>query len=351
VAHALPAGSQIALFAFDDAPRLVVPLTSSADEVAKAAAGLRSGGRFTALNDAIFDAVKLLGDAPPGRRAVLVITDGRDENSALAAEDGVQAAREQRIPVFAVGVGAVDERSLRRIAKLTGGEYFTARSKPAAVAGRVLALTPASQAPLRAAVATPPIAQPEPAAAAAVASAPAAPRAAAPSGIGEILLFGFGAALIVLAGGLGFFFWRRSQSSSAPVAEEALVPSPSDEPTIISRLDGVGAADSTLVLTLKPLLHITKGPNFGRFFEVSLEAATSVGRAQGNDVVLDDRAVSGQHCRVRPGESGGFEILDLRSTNGTYVNEKKVTREKLTAGDVIKVGETLLQFRMDHIKQ
>jgi hypothetical protein len=350
--QALPAGSQVALFAFDDTPRLLVPLTPRPAEIAKAVAGLHGGGRYTALNDAIFDAVTLLREAPTARRAVLVITDGLDENSALVAEDGVQAAREHRIPVFTAGIGAVQERTLRRIAKLTGGEYFAPRSKPTAVTARLLALTPDGPPPSRPSV---PLA-PAPAAQAAAATAPGPPPApvtvdrAPASPISMRVLLGTIGALVLLGAALGFVYWRRPRPTRAPEAWE-VAPGPVDEPTIISRHEGLGSADSTLVLTLKPLLHVTKGPNFGKFFEVSLEAATSIGRAQGNDVVLDDRAVSGQHCRVRPSESGGFEVLDLRSTNGTYVNEKKVAREKLTAGDVIKVGETLMQFRMDHMKQ
>jgi pSer/pThr/pTyr-binding forkhead associated (FHA) protein len=60
--------------------------------------------------------------------------------------------------------------------------------------------------------------------------------------------------------------------------------------------------------------------------------------------------VSSQHCRIRPAEQGGFEVLDLKSTNGTFVNERRVTRHPIGPGDNLKVGQTVLQFRMDHIK-
>jgi pSer/pThr/pTyr-binding forkhead associated (FHA) protein len=85
-------------------------------------------------------------------------------------------------------------------------------------------------------------------------------------------------------------------------------------------------------------------------YEVSNQAATAVGRAPGNDVVVEDPAVSSQHCRIRPADGGGFELIDLKSTNGTFLNERRVTREQLAAGDNIKVGQTVLQFRMDHLK-
>jgi len=53
---------------------------------------------------------------------------------------------------------------------------------------------------------------------------------------------------------------------------------------------------------------------------------------------------------VRVAAEGGFEVLDLGSTNGTWVNERRVGRHSLAAGDSIKLGESLLQFRMDHLK-
>jgi pSer/pThr/pTyr-binding forkhead associated (FHA) protein len=49
---------------------------------------------------------------------------------------------------------------------------------------------------------------------------------------------------------------------------------------------------------------------------------------------------------VRP-EDGRFVVHDLRSTNGTLVNEKKVSRHVLEEGDVIGIGETSLQFRRE----
>ena len=84
----------------------------------------------------------------------------------------------------------------------------------------------------------------------------------------------------------------------------------------------------------------------GNKWEVTIfpSACYSIGRGKDNDIVLDDVSVSSQHCRVRP-EEGGFALHDLKSTNGTFVNERRVTRHALAEGDVIKLGETYLQFR------
>ena len=74
-----------------------------------------------------------------------------------------------------------------------------------------------------------------------------------------------------------------------------------------------------------------------------------MGRARANDVVLEDEAISGQHMRIRP-EDGRFVLHDLGSTNGTRVNERRVSRHPLQDGDVIRVGDTSLRFRLSQGK-
>jgi pSer/pThr/pTyr-binding forkhead associated (FHA) protein len=56
--------------------------------------------------------------------------------------------------------------------------------------------------------------------------------------------------------------------------------------------------------------------------------------------------VSSQHCRIRP-DGDRFVLQDLESTNGTRVNDRRVKKHVLAEGDVIQIGETKLEFRMD----
>ena len=121
---ALPPGSQAAVLAFADQSQILLPRTSDLVAIEAAVASLRPTGRTTALHDALYDASRYLRDGPATRRAVILLTDGRDEGSALSLEDGLKVAQETRIPVFCVGVAKVEERVLRRVAKLTSGEYL-----------------------------------------------------------------------------------------------------------------------------------------------------------------------------------------------------------------------------------
>jgi pSer/pThr/pTyr-binding forkhead associated (FHA) protein len=63
----------------------------------------------------------------------------------------------------------------------------------------------------------------------------------------------------------------------------------------------------------------------------------TVGRAPRADFIVDGDLVSRLHCRISAG-AGEIEVADLDSTNGTYVNGKRVSRALLTDGDRLAVG-------------
>ena len=73
-------------------------------------------------------------------------------------------------------------------------------------------------------------------------------------------------------------------------------------------------------------------------------AVRIVGRDQGADLVVDVPLVSRVHCRLDV-KSAEIEVTDLSSTNGTFVNDKRVTRASLTAGDRLRVGR--LEFNVE----
>ena len=77
----------------------------------------------------------------------------------------------------------------------------------------------------------------------------------------------------------------------------------------------------------------------------SLEDELTIGRAEGNKVILDDSYVSQFHARIFPkGETCVIE--DMGSTNGTYLNKRRLTAPaELARGDRVKVGKTVLEMR------
>jgi len=72
-------------------------------------------------------------------------------------------------------------------------------------------------------------------------------------------------------------------------------------------------------------------------------ATTTIGRLPDNVVVIDNPAVSGHHaCVFRDGEQ--FVVEDLASTNGTFVNGKRITRHPLRHGDTMRLGKHTILF-------
>ena len=311
----------------------------------RAVDGLRTAGSHTALNDALYDASRYLRDGPGRRRAILLVTDGRDERSAVNLEDGLAVAQQAGIPVFCVGLGRVDERVLRRIAKLTGGQYLRGITRPtrARSRGRCCGLPrppPPRDVP-RLAKAPPPTAPP-------VAGAPPPARPAA----SPLFWTGAGLLLLALAGALAAL--RHAEAGGGGDAADARPPlrsppAPDDgaPPTMFARLDvSREKLQKTMLLREKPVLVVTAGARLGNVFRLSRGSTISVGRARANDIVLDDVAVSSQHCRIRP-EDDRFVVHDLDSTNGTRVNDRSVKKHVLAEGDVIQIGETRLEYRME----
>ena len=63
-----------------------------------------------------------------------------------------------------------------------------------------------------------------------------------------------------------------------------------------------------------------------------------IGRANDNEIVVSDLSVSRYHAELRRDNRGGYEIADLTSHNGTYVNGQRVTSAPVTEADIISIG-------------
>ena len=86
------------------------------------------------------------------------------------------------------------------------------------------------------------------------------------------------------------------------------------------------------------------GPYDGRVFEL-LQAELAVGRAVDNDIVLDDPSLSRKHARIYRRGVAELEIEDLGSSNGSFINQRKVGRGTARPGDTLRFGE--LGFRVE----
>ncbi len=77
---------------------------------------------------------------------------------------------------------------------------------------------------------------------------------------------------------------------------------------------------------------------------------TTFGRKEGNDIVIDNPAVSGFHGKIKK-EGEAYFVEDLDSTNGTFINGRRIKKEELKNKDQVRVARHILEFISDQSSQ
>ena len=104
-------------------------------------------------------------------------------------------------------------------------------------------------------------------------------------------------------------------------------------------LDGQGGPGSVQLLGwLVPL----QGPQKGELF--TLQPATIIGTTPDCTICLSDKFMSSKHAEIKA-ENGMWILRDTGSTNGTYVNNRRIDRHELVDNDFIKFGMNMLKFK------
>jgi diguanylate cyclase (GGDEF)-like protein len=98
-----------------------------------------------------------------------------------------------------------------------------------------------------------------------------------------------------------------------------------------------------------PCLVMISGDEMGRRYELGTQEVT-IGRAETCTICVNSDQVSRRHATLQY-ILGRYYLVDMQSTNGTFVNEQKVERAKLADGDKIRVGKTVLKYTESHVEQ
>ncbi len=85
----------------------------------------------------------------------------------------------------------------------------------------------------------------------------------------------------------------------------------------------------------------SEGPEPAWTFRIAPGTIKTLGRAPRADFIIDAALVSRQHCRLTAA-SDTLEVVDLSSTNGTFVNDKRIERAEIANGDRLRVGRVEL---------
>jgi hypothetical protein len=306
----------------------------------------------TALYDALAVSVEGAQSAPVPRRAIILLTDGREsEASERTAEEALQTAASAGIPVFAVALGdSADTSFLQQAATVSGGtllvaptsedvpdvfsaigeqlrgQYGLAVEVPEGLAG------PASEMIIRIDVggrilsATAPLQRPEP---------PASDDG------GSVPIFAIIAVAIVIAVALlAAYLWYRRRRARPTFAVR---PGAGRAPPTPVRRETPGANAAT-VRTPMYQLTVTDGPNTGASVALSSQPI-DIGAAPSCDLRLDASDGTGlRHARVWL-QGDRFVLHHLARGATTYVADKPVEWATLEEDDTVRIGPHVLMVR------
>ncbi len=94
-------------------------------------------------------------------------------------------------------------------------------------------------------------------------------------------------------------------------------------------------------MSMNMRLIVRQGPQAGQAFELQ-KPVLSVGRSRDNDIQIDDTKISRRHASLTRTESG-YVLQDLGSTNGTFINNRRITMPTpIQPGDIIAFGDSVM---------
>jgi len=393
---------KVAIVTFGNTVNLVFGITSKSDEIKQKVEALAADENPVAskLYDGILKAIETVRSASdlPARRAVVVISDGKDLKSDVEIEDCIREANKINLPIYTIGYSKLNRKDrdkylskLRRLSKLTRGMYQNApdASSIASLYSSlgaqlkniyVLSLAPADLKAdgkvreLRISLSqetsklesdgynfTIPTNQkcvyPKP-------PPPSMPAWVMPAAIGG----GVGLLLIILLIVLSLRAKKKRlalEARQCPACGD-LRPEGSDEcPRCIAAQKAAKKKQAPDTLhedspppgahpppepapgpePLAQLMIIAGGGQVakGHSFDI-IEQTTVLGRDEDKcQILIPEGKASRVHATIYLGAEG-FELHDLESANGTYINEEQITEAPLYHGDEIRIGALKMKF-------
>jgi Mg-chelatase subunit ChlD len=314
---------QLAVYSFAANLEAVAEFGTPRSELADRLAKVKAAGLATELYRNALEAMQVLGGVDAARKALVLISDGRAEDTTFTLEQVVARARELGVVIYGMGFaetpqGTIHLQSLRRLAAETGGPFaeleagtrrepeefahdFYGHLQSGGVAVADLAGVPAGAAvefEVRTASHR---------ALRHIFTRGAAATTTAPPQDRRTWLITAGALLLLGAG--GFMFLRRKPEAG-----------PRQVYARLKLLDSDGTEHAMTTTALR------------------------VGRGADNDLTLRNDSISRHHAEIHRARDGSFAITDLGAGNGVLVNGEKVERAPLKHEDVIELGEVRLRF-------
>ncbi len=153
------------------------------------------------------------------------------------------------------------------------------------------------------------------------------------------LLIGGGAVVLALLGVIAWMMWQQQQR---PARARQSIPPPPPPPAVSGGLSSAPGPSSGR-MGGQAYLVVRQGANAGG--RIAVGQRLLMGRSSQNDVTLQDSKVSRQHARIEQ-RPDGYYLVDQQSSNGSFVNGRRVSQQLLRSGDEIRLGSTVMEFRL-----
>ena len=349
-----PSGSKAALLVYAQGVIVKQALTDAASVNSSSLGSQQEYGEFISKQFALglSEAWKLLANQPDARKILVVIGDGQDDKEDISAElkKAVSDLKESGVEVYSIFYSTAPEdgpQGQQNMAKVGYTDHFTATSRDnfSSLAGNIseaigakyyvdfpgdklewdgadheftLSISNVDKEPKT--LTLPVLSVPKP-----------------PEEEGSTWWIWLLVILAIILLVVIIVIIRRRQ----PVMEMPIEPAPVVAGPMKTVMLGVGGAEDSMPIVgwIVPL----GGPNQYQTFKL-LQGATKVGTGGGAHIVVGDSFMSAEHAEIACSASG-FMLNDLGSTNGTYVNGRRVSTHELVDNDVFKLGKTDFKFK------
>ena len=137
--------------------------------------------------------------------------------------------------------------------------------------------------------------------------------------------------------------WVESRPERSPIMVSASTPAPAASQSKSSERARAKVKSSGSA----PLLRVVSGTSLESGAEFNIAGVITVGRGQGCNIAIPkDTFASSVHARVYE-HSNGYYVEDLDSTNGTFVNGKKISGPQvIVSGDRLQIGQTVFEVNV-----
>jgi Mg-chelatase subunit ChlD len=360
---------KVGLASFDKSIRFISPIGSSTFLLSKSIHSLKATGKTTELYRNLIKAIDHLKSFDAKRKLIVLLSDGQAEDKAYFHSDVIKAARKHGVVINSIGYPrstllSVALQTIRRLSEETGGNYietdmsydlpanklqplinnldnggaFSVKletlSQESPTPDRITLIFKSQHGvenidvPVRIRVAKKPAQEQSSIAIKEIATPKQTglnnnppiqivTRQADNQAINLWLWYGLPAAFIIIIIFILitlFLLWNRRP-----------------EPNKSSDND------------YKPYAYLIADDGKGTRYSIT-RTIWRIGRSKDNELRLNDTSLSRRHAEIHRNTNGTFDIIDMNSMNGVYINNEKIGKAELHEGDVLEIGDVFLRF-------